>query len=469
MVGLTALVDVDGRARFLELEATPLVRWRVPDGLVATILQAGNELSAMTAPPAQHGPLMRVAPGPDGSGLAWPRPADRVVGWEQGTPRAAPGVQAWFLDDDLVLRVPASEELLVVDGSGPYVWAALTEGVDLETIGQELAEATAVPVERAAAALGDLVAAWIEAGVLAIEGRAALPDLGAPSRAVRESTIAIGEVSRSYRLGAAAIEVRFPGASEADWVGRALAGLTSQETDDPVAMVNVVTECDGYVVQGARIGRRRCASGYQLPSRARSAVVAAWSRAHESPAWQATAITLPSSDAAFVVVGSVVARAALVDAWLDTGGVVVADDLVILDSLENVTPLAIGFAERPAYQWIDGVTPALGGDDAPLVDEEGFLVDYRLLEEAAYRRVATAARGVVILDGVEPPAEVSRGVVLRALLKTRVAGRRGVSTFEAEAVLRWLSASERWQASVEDAPQTCRFLREGLSRSSRGK
>jgi hypothetical protein len=156
-------------------------------------------------------------------------------------------------------------------------------------------------------------------------------------------------------------------------------------------------------------------------------------------------------------------RAALVEEWLEQGGNVLADDLVVLGERGVVMPTAVGFAERPTYQWIDGLTPSWGRADAPVVDEEGYLVDYRVLEEAAYASAPLPALIVAIGGAEGGPVGVPTGDALRALLQTRVAGRRAVSEREAGDTVAWLAAASSVRVNLTEPARAARSLRELLT------
>jgi hypothetical protein len=251
--------------------------------------------------------------------------------------------------------------------------------------------------------------------------------------------------------------VQAPSARLAQWIDRALCGLAEPEPVVIDAFVEVGAEAGGWLVSGSDFGPLRCPTAHQLPPLVRRAVLATAARISEGVALEATA--LAGDDAAVVVAGPEAQRAELLAAWTAGGGRVLADGLVALDERGRVEPTLVGLEVRPGRQWIDDQPAPWGSARAPIVDLDGWLVEYEFLEPSSIEHEPRGT-SVLVIPGGESLEQVSPGSALAYLLRWRPVGRRFVSEAEAADLVAWLAALPCYGGPVDDPPRLAHLLLE---------
>jgi hypothetical protein len=184
-------------------------------------------------------------------------------------------------------------------------------------------------------------------------------------------------------------------------------------------------------------------------------VLATAARISEGVALEATA--LAGDDAAVVVAGPEAQRAELLAAWSAGGGRVLADGLVALDERGRVEPTLVGLEVRPGRQWIDDQPAPWGSARAPIVDLDGWLVEYEFLEPSSIEHEPRGT-SVLVSPGGESLEQVSPGSALAYLLRWRPVGRRFVSEAEAADLVAWLAALPCYGGPVDDPPRLSHLL-----------
>jgi hypothetical protein len=230
----------------------------------------------------------------------------------------------------------------------------------------------------------------------------------------------------------------------------------------PFDVDGVVVERDGdrWCVRGRWAAPRWVPTEHQVPMLARRAELLAVVATEVRPALTGTALAVQTNDAAAVVLGPPTFRRAIAEAWLELGGAVVADELVVLDD-GRALPRLDGVATRLHEQWIEG-TPRPG---TPLVAPDGTFVE---VWQAPAGPAAPVPIGVVVLPGARGTdlLGVRRADALRALLAHRAPGRRDVTVADAAALVA-LSAVTTVTAPTDNRAGVADALRALLSAAYR--
>jgi hypothetical protein len=478
VVGVAARLDADGRPWFLEVETSPLGCWHLPPEVTRDCLAAVTDAIDTVDPlgrvaPSEIGPFRRVVPAPTPhttlSALALPRPADvalaHAVGeqlsCEESALEPAPGVRQWYLGTDLVLYTPHDGKLQVYNAVGSFVWAALADHLDVDDTATELAAARSEPLELVRERVRAILGEWIDAGALV---RRTLTT-SSPSAAGAPETPSLGlapvrwNADRVYSCLGSSVLVRLPNRQLAAGVDTALAGLADPSPSQISAVVEVLGDSGMWRLSGTHQGPAWVRTAHQLPSAVRRSVFVAAARASEHPAFFGSA--LESDGSVAVVLGPADVRAPLVRAWVASGGRILADELIGLDADLVLRPALAGLGVRPMYQWIDGRPADSGTPGAPMVDESGFLVQFRFPALSTACRMPLPVKALVVGGGASEPAvgSLPAGQALVTLMTHRVLGGSGVPAQEAESILQWLATLTCSQIALDDARSAATAIR----------
>lgn len=479
--GITTLLDREWRPWLLDVETSPLDRWCLPAGIAGTFLDAVTAGGASGDParsgvPDRIGNLRRSVPGlpPQPPGAAWalPRPSDLALaaaladGTEPAAEaclRPAAGVRSWLLGTELALYVPGARDLLVVNTTGTFTWAALCDGLTADQTADELAVLGDHPAAWWRDGVRDIVAEWVEAGAVVPEGTAPSREPSPPAPPPLQARPLRWNPDHFYTCLGSSVLVRLPSRELARWTEQAVAGLRDHEPAQISAVVEVSADAGGWRVTGTHVAPRRCATAYQLPPAVRDAVLRSAARTSPHPAFGGSA--LEAEGTVTVVAGPAHARAGLIMAWVASGGRVLADEIIGIDDDAMVRPELAGLELVPGYQWLDGSPAPPGSPDAPMVNGQGQLVRYRFPAPVTVSDRAAAASALIVAGGMsggesgEPLQPVSAGAALAGLLAWRVPGRPGFSEKEADRLVRWTGTVTHWTASLADPRRAVAALR----------
>lgn len=485
--GVAAQLDRDLRPWLLEVETDPLTEWDVPAQVAASFLDGVAKILAAAGPlpPDEAGPLRRVVPAcpPALPGAEWalPRPADLELAaalrghrpCAEPVPRPADGVRWWLLGTELVLYLPGAGDLVVLNGTGAFTWAALADGLPVDDIAGELAVLGRRSPQWWQAAVRDVLAEWVEAGAVTRAGTGQAPGTrdrasGPPPTRDRAQSLpplrarpVRWNPDRVYTSQGSSVLTRLPSRELATWVDRALAGLRDPAPAEIAAVVEVSADGDGWRLGGTHVAPRRCASAYHLPSAVRAAVLDSAARTSAHPAFRGSALL--ADGAVTVVTGPASARAGVLTAWVAGGGRVLADEIVWIDDDLLVRPQRSGLELTPPYQWVDGPPAPWPSPSAPVVDDRGNLVRYRFpAQTTVVGRPATAA-ALIVPGGPpgEPPRPCSAGVAMATLAAGHTLARRGLAEPQAARLVAWARTVTPWQASLDDPDRLVAAIRAG--------
>ena len=364
----------------------------------------------------------------------------------------APGVQTWAVDPGMALYVPSPGELLVLNTAAAYAWTALADGLGIEAMAAELAQARNARPGDAEAEVRDLLEDLAERGALvgpdartervpASPRQGRQPALGAPY--LRWNS------DRVYRVAGRSVVVRVPSETIGTWVDLGLPGARVEDPGSVDAAVEVARGELGWTVAGTHYPAAVSPSDHQLVSVVREAVLLSAARAADGVVLRGSALECDREVS--LVLGEAEDRTRLVEAWRAADCACHADEVLAATSAGGVLPGRVGIGRRPAYQFVDGEPGPVG---SPLVTLDGDFVEYWKAGPARSSDETLPARSIVVVAntaGDPASTPLTPASALQALLAHRVANQDVVAEDEAAALIALAMAVPALQIGGEPA------------------
>jgi hypothetical protein len=278
-------------------------------------------------------------------------------------PVPAPGTASVPLPEGAVVFEPVAGEVHVLNGSGAVVWAACCDGIDRESLLDELEEVTALPLADLAVQVDGCLARFRDDGLVIEPGVEPAGPAGARRDWVRTEPAGAGPHRVRFRVLGEVVEVCAASAPLLDEVRSRCADLVTDA--EPSLWAPIHDEPDGRVrLDGPRVGSRYHADQMALLDdflAELNVATAAWTG---GLALHAGAVRHPSGTIVGLPGVSGAGKSTLVGALVRAGWDYLTDEAFGLDPSLSVVGYPKPLALDPTSRGLLGVAAAT--DDVPV-------------------------------------------------------------------------------------------------------